>query len=117
MRIISQDGDVNLSFHNVHVCIDEINEGEIIASDFIPSECSDHVVMAKYSSIERAKKVMKDLNGNYRAFTVAESIIGNFIGENAKFDITGDGTNNLMTILASLSIFEFPKDEDVEMDE
>ena len=95
MRIVSQDGRIDLPYENCIISINMQKQGEIIAwtgNHISDDEC---VVMAVYSSFVKTQKAMEMLHEEYRQYTTAKSGVYWF-----DFDYP--------------KVFQFPQDEDVE---
>lgn len=95
MRIISQDGTLDLPYERFVISVNMQNQGEIIAwtgNHISDDEC---IVMAVYSSFAKAQKAMEMLHEKYERYEIACS----------------EYTVNWFDFP---KIFQFPADEDLE---
>ena len=113
MRIISQDRAIDLPYERFIISVNMQSQGEIIAwtgNHISDDEC---IVMAIYSSREKAEKAMEMLHENYKKLCTLKTIAcgsGEYIYKLPE--------NELKTIIEDcmrMNIFRFPDDEDVEV--
>ena len=96
MRIISQDGTIDVPYERFIISVNMQNQGEIIAwtgNNISDDEC---IVMAIYSSREKAEKAMEMLRNVYLEYEKGMSTEYWFAFNFPK-------------------VFQFPQDEDVEV--
>lgn len=81
MRIISQDGSVDLAYEHVGIAISATDGTTIIA---FPVSITDDTYweLAKYSTKEKAEEVMKMLRAEYVNFQETKSINGSYFAFN-----------------------------------
>lgn len=102
MRILSQDGTVDVPYENFVFCITKDNY--IVATrDTVarPPEIAQGVV-AKYSSESKAKKAMKMLRETYEASLWTQTYYDN------------SAQANVSDLFICNTIFQFPTNEDME---
>ena len=98
MRLISQDGMIDVPYENVCVSINYRNKNQITSWNF---GCEDYeiVTMATYSNTAKALKVMEMLREEYDYVRTFETICNG-----------GSNYPNLPSY-----IFQFPQDEEIEV--
>lgn len=94
MRIISQDGRVDLPYEQVAVQINNLNKKDIIAYP-IHVAGESHWTLAHYSTKEKAEEVMKMLRTGYIDYQQAKSRDGYYFAFNYP------------------KVFQFPPDREV----
>lgn len=94
MKVISQDGRIDLPYEQVGVQINNLNKKDIIAYP-IHVAGESHWTLAKYSTEEKAVKAMEMLRIECGNFTETSSINGNYFA----FDYP--------------KLFRFPQDSDL----
>lgn len=98
MRVISQDGMVDLPYENIGISINHNNKTDIIAYPACNYGCdSEFWIIASYSAEARAQKALEMLRNNYLDFMAEATPDGNGFCFNQP------------------KVFRFPKDEDVEV--
>lgn len=100
MRLISQDGMIDVPYENVCVSINYRNKNQITAWNFGCEDC-EIVTMATYSNTDKALKVMEMLRNAYT---------GKNCGYHTEHGVCYHSRNDFET-----KVFYFPKDEDVEV--
>ena len=108
MRIISQNGMIDLPYELVGVGINYINNKEIIAyttGNFYPSD--NCWIMGKYSTDEKANKVMEILRDSY-----ASSEMYKIMSVNQRAIVLMDTPKGKEETLCG--VFVFPQDNEVE---
>lgn len=104
MRIISQDGAIDIPYERFIISVNIQNQGEIIAwtgNNISDDEC---IVIAIYSSREKAQKAMEMLREEYGK---------HFFGQGGAM-----ATENFYVppfAFIPPKVFQFPQDEDVEV--
>lgn len=96
MRIISQDGTIDVPYERFVISVNMQNQGEIIAwtgNHISDDEC---IVMAVYSSYAKAQKAMEMLHDKHKDYARATN------------------KSNFYTMFDYPKVFQFPKDEDLE---
>lgn len=96
MRIISQDGFIDLPYENIGVSIN-INDNTEILAYLTNGHDGGFWRMSKYSTELKAQKAMEMLHDKYKNYSTA--------------------TNNssFFTMFNEPKVFRFPDDEDVEV--
>lgn len=77
MKVISQDGRIDLPYEQVGVQINNLNKKDIIAYP-IHVAGESHWTLAKYSTEEKAVKAMEMLRTEYEKFQETKSINGGY---------------------------------------
>lgn len=122
MRLISQDGTIDVPYERFVISVNMQNQGEIIAwtgNNISDDEC---IVMAVYSSYDKAQKAMEMLRTAYAGRFVTNADISDDFNEQLKELMKGGfgtvivkDTNDSRVEFDNLNgYFRFPKDEDVE---
>lgn len=97
MRLISQNGEIDVPYERFVISVNMQNQGEIIAwtgNHISDDEC---IVMAVYSSFNKAQKAMEMLHDKYKDYVRATN------------------KSNFFTMFDYPKVFQFQKDEDVEV--
>ena len=92
MRVISQDGTIDVPYEMSSIRNDD---GLIILC--MAGETGKGSVIATYSTSEKAEKAMEMLRGKYKDYAKATN------------------KSNFFTMFDYPKVFQFPKDEDVEV--
>ena len=104
MRLISQDGRIDIPYENFVV----ERENSIIKIDI--GNCGVLVPVGIYSSEEKAVKVMEDLRNRYSKFIFFQATYQKGLLETMTKELVEKEALNIVT-----PIFRFPKDKDVEV--
>ena len=123
MRIVSQDGAIDMPYERFIISVNMQNQGEIIAwtgNNISDDEC---IVMAIYSSREKAQKAMEILRNAYAGRFVTNADVPDDFNEQLKELMKGGfgtvivkDTNDSRVEFNNLNgYFQFPQDEDVEV--
>lgn len=121
MRVISQDGMIDIPYENLCFSMDYRDSTRVIAWD-IGSKNGDVVTIAKYSTREKAMKAMEMLRSAYTGMPIVFQNIEP--SEEFKELLERTKTNGIIAITDDKKskieyvnnvIFQFPKDEDVEV--
>lgn len=96
MRLISQHGNVDISYENVSL-VHKDNEIVAVTSHGTPNGVYE-VTMGKYSTKEKAYKVMEMVRNEYLNYATLRNVL-----------------NSVEQICVIPRVFIFPKDEDVEV--
>ena len=96
MRLISQDGMIDVPYDKVVVKVTEHPFKMVISALFEREDCMKDIVMGYYSTESKALKVMEMLRDEYLQYCTARSNEYWFAFNNPK-------------------VFKFPKDEEVEV--
>ena len=96
MRLISQDGMIDVPYDKVVVKVTEHPSKMVISALFEREDCMKDIVMGYYSTEAKALKVMEMLRDEYLQYCTARSNEYWFAFNNPK-------------------AFQFPKDEEVEV--
>ena len=99
MRVISQDGKLDFPYENSVVFISLVDASEI---RIVAIGDDDNVVIAKYSTEEKAKKAMEELRYAY----ICHSLVK--MGQTPP-----DGIDEKLTMGLS-GVFQFPAEEELE---
>lgn len=119
MRLISQDGMIDVPYENVCISINCRNKNQIIAWNFGCEDC-EIVSMATYSTEAKALKVMEMLRNAYCGKVIFQNVT---MGEDVlelmkewKMQAIISKTDSEPRIeYINNNIFVFPKDEEVEV--
>lgn len=103
MRIISQDGMIDIPYENLCFSMDYRDSTRVIVWD-IGSNNGDVVTIAKYSTQEKAMKVMEMLREKYLSRMELDG----------GYDIT-NGHYVQPNFLVLPRVFQFPKDEEMDV--
>lgn len=117
MRLISQDGMIDVPYESTNVSISYKEKNKIIAWGF---GCEDIIDFGTYSSHEKAKKVMEMLRNAYCGKVIFQNVT---IGEDVlelmkewKMQAIISKTDSEPRIeYINNNIFVFPKDSEVEV--
>lgn len=101
MRIVSQDGEFDLPYEET--TLRAFANGEIGAFSLIDLESNDFIVMAEYSTKEKAIKAMEMCRQEYGKYFGTQGGISPITGA-----VTQPG------IFTYPKVFQFPKEEEVE---
>ena len=117
MRIISQDGKLDFPYENSVVFISLVDASEI---RIVAIGDDDNVVIAKYSTEEKAKKAMEMLRDTYQYGKRVAVPKFDESGIDKEDDITLYNTRLINDFFKGgtyvpTKVFQFPKDEDVEV--
>ena len=115
MRVISQDGKLDFPYENSVVFISLVDASEI---RIVAIGDDDDVVIAKYSTEEKAKKAMEMLRDTYQYGKRVEVPKFDESGIDKEDDITLYNTRLINDFFKGgtyvpTKVFQFPKDEDV----
>ena len=117
MRVISQDGKLDFPYENSVVFISLVDASEI---RIVAIGDDDNVVIAKYSTEEKAKKAMEMLRDTYQYGKRVAVPKFDESGIDKEDDITLYNTRLINDFFKGgtyvpTKVFQFPKDEDVEV--
>lgn len=106
MRIISQDKEFDLPYEET--TLRAFDNGEIGAFSLIDLESNDYIVMAKYSTKEKAFKAMEMCREQYAQCEINKHLIQKAADnlEGVSITFTGEVRNQL----ADKYLFQFPTD-------
>ena len=109
MRIISQDKEFDLPYEET--TLRDFANGEIGAFSLIDLESNGFIVMAKYSTKEKAIKAMEMCREQYAQCEINRHLIQKAADnlEGVSITFTGEVRNQL----ADKYLFQFPADEEV----
>ena len=116
MRVISQDGKLDFPYENSVVFMSLVDASEI---RIVAIGDDDNVVVAKYSTEEKAKKAMEMLRDTYQYGKRVAVPKFDESGIDKEDDITLYNTRLINDFFKGgtyvpTKVFQFPKDEDVE---
>lgn len=109
MRIISQCGGFDLHYGETTLRV--INTGEIIAFSLSDLESDSYIIMATYSSKEKAIKAMKMCRKQYSQCEFNKLVIPKTDENLAKVSISLTG--NVVNQIAEKYVFQFPADDEI----
>ena len=117
MRIISQSGHADLPYEEIALCI--------ACEDIIARHNDKEYLMARYSSMDKAKKAMEILRNAYAGRFVTNADVPDDFNEQLKevmkhgfgTIIVNDRYDSRVEFNNLNGYFQFPKDEDVELSE
>lgn len=123
MRLISQDGTIDVPYERFVISVNMQNKGEIIAwtgNHISDDEC---IVMAVYSSYAKAQKAMEMLRTAYTGRFVTNADISDDFNEQLKevmkhgfgTVIVNDRCDSRVEFNNLNGYFQFPQDEEVEV--
>lgn len=117
MRVISQDGKLDFPYEHSVVFISLVDASEI---RIVAIGDDDNVVIAKYSTEEKAKKAMEMLRDAYQYGKRVAVPKFDESGIDKEDDITLYNTRLINDFFKGgtyvpTKVFQFPKDEDVEV--
>lgn len=109
MRLISQDGMIDVPYEISALSIGGMGESSTI---YVRSKLLDErpCVFATYSNADKALKVMGMLRNKYAKFEIFKSVYQKGLLTELNKELGFDEMQNTLT-----SIFQFPKDEKVEV--
>ena len=109
MRLISQDGMIDVPYEISALSIGRIGESATI---YVRSKLLDEkpCVFATYSNTDKALKVMEMLREKYAKLEIFKSVYQKGLLTELNKELGFDEMQNTLT-----SIFRFPKDEEVEV--
>ena len=112
MRLISQDGEIDVPYEHGSLCIGFIKGEEHIIDTISYYNYSSQkgTKLAEYSSKAKALKVMEMLRNKYAKFEIFKSVYQKGLLTELNKELGFDEMQNTLT-----SIFQFPKDEEVEV--
>lgn len=114
MRIISQDGTIDIPYENFVFGITKDNFIVAIRDTVArPSEVCQGIV-AEYSSKEKAQKAMEMLREQYSRLQVVK-ILASGTCEHMEKSLSKDEFLECNLKYREMNIFQFPQDEDVEV--
>lgn len=123
MRVISQNGTIDVPYERFIISVNMQEQSEIIAwtgNHISDDEC---IVMASYSTEEKAEKAMEMLRNAYTGRFVTNANVADDFNEQLKELMKGGfgtvivkDTNDSRVEFNDLNgYFQFPQDEDVEI--
>lgn len=110
MRIISQDGMYDLPYEETTFQV--FYNGKIAAFVLSDLASDDYIVMAEYSTEEKAKKAMEMCREQYSQCEFNKLVIPKTDENLAKVSISLTG--NVVNQIAEKYVFQFPKEEEIE---
>lgn len=112
MRLISQDGEIDVPYEHGSLCIGFIKGEEHIIDTISYYNYSSQkgTKLAEYSSKAKALKVMEMLREKYAKIELFKSVYQKGLLTELNKELGFDKMQNILT-----SIFQFPKDEEVEV--
>ena len=123
MRLISQDGMIDVPYENLTIAVDNDNDdGKVhILARGIVEYLS--IIIAVYSNTDKALKVMEMLREyketkEIRSIPLTKSLMESFSNVKMEnFEIYTDGTGDYLKvdIVKKVECFKFPADEEVEV--
>ena len=118
MRIISQGGNADLPYEEIALCM--------ACEDIIARHNDKEYLMARYSTMDKAKKAMEMLR-NFRTITTVENIplqevmlkdpVYGIFNECFDWSYWSDDKAGILKVdvVKKCDYFQFPQDEDVEV--
>jgi hypothetical protein len=110
MRIISQDKEFDLPYEET--TLRAFANGEIGAFPLIDLESNDFIVMAKYSTQEKAIKAMEMCRKRYTQYIFNRRMVT--VAANDLTRIPLEEAEKVRDQISETFIFQFPKEEEVE---
>lgn len=109
MRIISQCGGFDLPYEETTLKV--INTGKIIAFSLSDLESDSYIIMATYSTKEKAIKAMEMCREQYSQCEFNKLVIPKTDENLAKVSISLTG--NVVNQIAEKYVFQFPKEDEI----
>lgn len=106
MRVISQNGNVDLPYENIVVCH--------ATENVIALHNEKEYVLGKYSSQEKAYKAMEMLREQYKRLETLK-LYTKGSREDIREILTLDELGCTILKTRKLSVFQFPKDDEIEV--
>lgn len=112
MRLISQDGEIDVPYEHGSLCQGFIKGEEylIYTISYYNYSSQKGTKLAEYSSKAKALKVMEMLRKKYAKLEIFKSVYQKGLLTELNKELGFDEMQNILT-----SIFRFPKDEEVEV--
>ena len=114
MRLISQDGMIDVNYDNGSLVVGVGKYEECISAiiTYYDHSCQKGTKLAEYNSKAKALKVMEMLREKYAKLEIFKSVYQKGLLTELNKELGFDEMQNILT-----SIFQFPKDEEVEVQE
>lgn len=109
MRIISQDKEFDLPYKET--TLRAFTNGEIGAFSLIDLESNDFIVMAKYSTQEKAIKVMEICRERYTQYIFNRRMVPVVAKDLTRLPL--EEAEEVKDQISETFIFQFPKEEEV----
>lgn len=125
MRILSQDGMIDVPYEQICANIDYRNKCNIVAEGMHCSDIGNEITIAKYSSESKARKAMQMLREAYAGLPIImqnvdiSKDVAEMFEKWKKQGICIQTSDNQPSKVEYINnrYFQFPADEDVEVDE
>lgn len=114
MRIISQDGMIDVPYEHAVINISYRNKKEIVANGINCNEDTPFTV-AQYSEEEKAKKAMEMLRKAYSPILVIDDVADEHIKADIKPFITPLRAKRPNIEVLDNQYFQFPQDSEIEV--
>lgn len=121
MRIISQDGTIDIPYDRYVISTNMQDSKEIIAWSDVNISSDDCIVLANYSSSEKSFNAMKMVREAYMGLPVVfqntnidDSVLESFKNHNVVLLKSYDNPQSKVEYVNS-GIFQFPKDDEIEV--
>lgn len=108
MRVISQDGTMDVPYENVVLYQDEKNIMCIFSGIYIGRK------LAQYSTEEKAIKAMEMLRGRYGKLEVMK-VIANGTAEYMEKSLSTNEMIEQHNAYCDMNVFQFPQDDEIEV--
>ena len=108
MRIISQNGNVDLSYEKTLI---------FHATETVLARCEGYdkeIVLGEYSSMEKAYKAMEMLREQYEQLVVFK-VLASGAAEDIGKSFNNDELLEYYRAYREMNVFQFPKDDEVEV--
>lgn len=102
MRVISQNGTIDVPYEQV--TIQRENKGIYFLNANISDEGYDYMLLASYSSEEKAKKAMDMMRDQYSEFETAKLLVPSWSKEINK---------EILNEFSMFNVFRFPMDDEI----
>lgn len=106
MRVISQHGNVDLPYEQIVVC--HAMESVIALYN------GEKYVLGKYSSKEKAYKVMEMLRDQYKGLEVFK-VLASGTAEHMEKSFNSDELKEYIRAYHDINVFQFPQDDEIEV--
>ena len=114
MRLISQDGEIDVPYENVCVSINYRNKNQIIAWNFGCEDC-EIATMATYSTGAKVLKVMEMLRNAYVNNECYKSLCSGIVIPLPNNSDDAKEKSIAINTFRRNMLFQFPADEEVEV--
>ena len=112
MRVISQDGMIDVPYEQITIQIE--NKSIYFLNDNIADGENNYMPLAVYCSKEKAKKAMEMMREAYSNFEIIKSLIPCF-GERILIGYKKEPDNEIFNKFSRFDTFRFPSDDEISI--